>query len=209
MTIIFGPLSDPLTSNEWYTPAYLAHAARRTMGEIDLDPATSEFAQKTIKAKQFFTKEDNGLNRFWHGKVWLNPPYREITPWIMKLIDEYFYGRTTEAILLVNAYTESRWFQHLWQFPLCFTRGRINFYNPTKGQSGPCSSSAIAYMGPNIDRFADHFRRYGRIMVSYDGELVQSMKTKLNGKGNSRITPPKANLVVQPRSKKRVIGMGH
>jgi hypothetical protein len=48
---------------ERYTPAQYIEAARSVMGTIDLDPATSKHAQKTVRAKRFFTAEDDGLAR--------------------------------------------------------------------------------------------------------------------------------------------------
>jgi hypothetical protein len=40
---------------ERYTPSYYIETVRMVLGEIDLDPASSEIAQKTVKAAQYFT----------------------------------------------------------------------------------------------------------------------------------------------------------
>ena len=45
------------------------------MGKIDCDPATTAFAQRTIRANAWFDKRRDGLKHSWGGNVWLNPPY--------------------------------------------------------------------------------------------------------------------------------------
>ncbi len=61
--------------NEWYTPDEFLDLARQVMGGIDLDPASSEIAQQRVDAKIYFTQDDDGLNKDWSGRVWMNPPY--------------------------------------------------------------------------------------------------------------------------------------
>ena len=98
---------------ERYTPLKYVEAVRETLGEIDLDPATSVQAQTIVKAKEFFTVDDDGLSREWHGRVFLNPPYhRELAPqFVEKLIAEVVAGRTTAAIMLTNNSSDTEWFQ--------------------------------------------------------------------------------------------------
>jgi hypothetical protein len=61
---------------EWYTPPKYIALARAVLGDIDLDPATSEQAQKTVQAARYYTLESDGLKQEWHGRVWLKPPLR-------------------------------------------------------------------------------------------------------------------------------------
>ncbi len=63
--------------NEWYTPSRHIELARAVMGDIDTDPATSEIANQTVKAKTIFTAENDGRDKQWTGRVWLNPPYAQ------------------------------------------------------------------------------------------------------------------------------------
>jgi hypothetical protein len=52
-------------SAEWFTPPAVIEAARATMGVIDLDPASSEAAQKLVRAGMYHTIGDNGFTRRW------------------------------------------------------------------------------------------------------------------------------------------------
>ena len=60
-------------NDDWYSPGWLVEACRTAMGEIDLDPASCDHAQKTVKASTYYTKEDNGLDQHWSGTVFINP----------------------------------------------------------------------------------------------------------------------------------------
>ena len=62
-----GILKEPVQRSEWYTPAYLVAAVEEVLGRIDLDPASCEEAQRTIAARVYFNKEQNGLKFQWRG----------------------------------------------------------------------------------------------------------------------------------------------
>src|SRR5690606_2829141 len=84
--------------NEWYTPAKYVEMARTVMGRIDVDPASNDHAQQTVKAATYYTAETNGLNKEWHGTVWMNPPYShpEIQHFTDKVLAELAAGNVTE-----------------------------------------------------------------------------------------------------------------
>ena len=156
-------------SNEWYTPDKYIQSARRVMGCIDIDPATSLQANKTVQAEVIYTAEDSGLQYDWYGRVWLNPPYGNLTEaFVTKLITQYRTGITTEAILLVNSHaTDTKWFQPLWDYLLCFTNHRINFYALDGLGVGSTHGSVFVYFGDNQDGFAKGFSEYGNIVRRY------------------------------------------
>ena len=156
-----------LTSSEgveYYTPSTYIEAAHHVLGGIDLDPASSLRANQTVRAARYFTKEQDGLNHDWPGRVWLNPPYCGLSgPFSEKLVEQYKQGITTAAILLVNANsTDSRWFAPLWDYVLCFTDHRIRFNSESK--SGSTFGNAFVYLGPNDHKFAEVFIQFGPIV---------------------------------------------
>lgn len=153
--------------NEWYTPPDYVEAARRVLGRIDLDPASSEKAQKTIKARRYYSADDDGLSQEWRGSVWLNPPYAQplIHQFAEKAVAEVNAGRVTEAIVLTHNYTDTAWF-HLLESAcsaICFTRGRIRFVSSSGELASPTQGQAFFYFGNRRDEFADVFKAYGFI----------------------------------------------
>lgn len=154
---------------EWYTPAVYIEAARQVMGGIDLDPATSEVAQQTVKATEYYTAKDNGLSLSWHGRVWLNPPYSQplIGQFISKLNEEYAAGSVEQAIMVTNNCTDTEWFHRAVAqvARMCFSRGRIRFANPERptGES-PLQGQTFFYYGNNAEAFRQHFGMHGFIV---------------------------------------------
>jgi phage N-6-adenine-methyltransferase len=155
--------------NEWYTPQEYVEAARSVLGAIDLDPATSERAQSLIQASRFYTKEDDALTREWGGRVWLNPPYSQpdIAHFVSKAVHEYAEGRVSEAVVLTHNYTDTRWFHELFGAAdaVCFTRGRVKFYNQDGEVAAPSQGQAFTYFGANVPRFAEIFSAFGFVLV--------------------------------------------
>lgn len=147
--------------NEWHTPPEYLEAAREVLGEIDLDPASSDIAQRDVKAKQFFTTQENGLTQEWKGRVWLNPPYAQpfIAEFVKKLVDEIAAENVSQAILLTHNYTDTAWFQSAARAcsAICFTRGRIRFIDPNGALAAPTQGQAFFYFGKHIQRFIHRF----------------------------------------------------
>lgn len=156
-------------SNEWYTPDKYIEAARKVLGEIDLDPASCGLANETVQAKVYFDKEKDGLAQEWFGRVWMNPPYGGLSgPFVAKLLSEFEAGNVEEAIVLVNSNsTDTNWFRPLWNHILCFTDHRINFYSPQEKPSGSTHGSVFIYIGPNWEGFADTFKEFGAVVARW------------------------------------------
>jgi len=150
--------------NEWYTPSHFIKSAKQVMGRIDLDPASSEMANKIVGAKNIFTKENNGLDKKWSGKIWMNPPYSKTL--IDKFIDKLIKTKPEDAIVLVNNATETKWFQNLANHSnaICLPSGRIKFVGgKEQTESTPLQGQAILYIGKEIKKFKAEFIKYGLI----------------------------------------------
>ena len=162
-----GPVCRYFSGNvEWYTPSEYVEAARQALGgAIDLDPASCEKAQKTAQAGRYFTQEDCGLSRQWHGRVWLNPPYAIglIDRFANKLLAEYAAGNVSAAVVLTDNRTDTAWFHALAGAcsRLCFTRRRIHFYNDSVSVSRPANGSSFFYFGRSPGAFAAAFAWVG------------------------------------------------
>jgi len=152
--------------NEWYTPIKYIEAAREVMGSIDVDPASSEFAQGRIRANEFYTIETDGLKKSWVGNIWLNPPYAQpiIYHFIEKFIKEYTSERNVkQAIILTHNYTDTAWFHRAESVVslICFTKGRVKFEKSDGTIAAPTQGSAFFYYGPHKMKFQQVFGRFG------------------------------------------------
>ncbi len=71
-----GRMMQDSGEQEWYTPPEIMGVVRLLLGEIELDPASCETANKIVGAKRFFSKSDDGLSQDWKAEtLWLNHPF--------------------------------------------------------------------------------------------------------------------------------------
>lgn len=98
------------------------------------------------KCARFFTEADNGLAQSWAGeRVWCNPPYSEIRPWVEKAWAEYRAGVRLIVMLLPNNRAEQGWWQDLVEpyrdgssgLRVEFLRGRLRFIQAGRADVGP------------------------------------------------------------------------
>lgn len=150
---------------EWYTPKEHIEHIRKVLGTIDLDPATSEAAQKIVKASAYYTKDDDGLTKPWQGTVFLNPPFKMplVAQFVGKLCEAVADKSVPEAILLTNDNTDTSWWQQAATAAsaVCFHRGRIAFYNDAGATSAPTNGQTFCYFGHHPGRFRDVFKEVG------------------------------------------------
>jgi phage N-6-adenine-methyltransferase len=153
-------------SYEWFTPKEYIDAARKLMGSIDLDPASCEEAQTIIQAGKYYTKEDNGLIQPWFGNVWINPPYNMplIEQFSNKVIQEYKDNNINSAVILTNNATDTNWFHSLLEYPVCLTKGRIQFWSTNNTVSQPRCGQSLFYLGKDIIKFTNIFNNFGVVV---------------------------------------------
>lgn len=107
------------------------------------------------------TPENDGLSKPWFGNVYLNPPYgRNIWKWVQKAYEEYHSGAVHQAILLLPARTDTKWFNLISCFPWCAVRGRLKFSGCDNSAPFP---SAIFYLGNKTVEFIEAFGALGPI----------------------------------------------
>ena len=142
-------------TSEWYTPGWLLERIAAFYGGSYFDPCPASHG----------VIRENGLAGSWQGKrVYVNPPYgKAIEPWIRKAMTE----PAREIILLVPAYTETRWFAPLYAHTLCFVSGRIRFEYRGKSEQPAPHPSVLVYRGRRHGKFAEAFADLGPVVRTY------------------------------------------
>ena len=96
-------------------------------------------------------QEDALKADLWFPRNWLNPPFSDITPWIVKSIEQMAIGNTT--VMLLPADTSVKWFKLA--FDHCtechFISGRLAFINEQSGKpvAGNNKGSVVFVFDPN------------------------------------------------------------
>lgn len=158
-------------NDDWYTPVEWTRFARQVLVKIDLDPFSSDKANKIVKAKQFFTIEDDALRQSWNADtVWMNPPYTRglVSQATDKFIEEFSLGHFKAGIILINNMTDTRWYGRLYEHAhaVCNLIGRISFENAA-GQAVSGNTR-----GQSIFLFANKkYGPHGQIKRRFDEQL--------------------------------------
>lgn len=110
----------------WYTPARILQA----LGAFDLDPCVDDRRPAPTAARMIGPQED-GLAQSWHGRVWCNPPFSSVVPWVDRMIAH------DDGVLLVFARSDAAWFQRAVSAAggCLLLLGRIEFLRPSGAKS--------------------------------------------------------------------------
>jgi DNA N-6-adenine-methyltransferase (Dam) len=137
-------------TDDWITPRWLLDA----LPPFDLDPCAHP-DQPWPTARRMVSPPGDGLAEEWAGRVWLNPPYGDMTgAWLGRLAD---HG---DGVALVFARTETAAFhRHVWgrADAVLFLEGRLFFCRPSgkvaeHNAGGP--SCLVAYGARNAEALA-------------------------------------------------------
>ena len=170
---------QPRDTDEYISPAVILDPAREVLGgAFDLDPASSYEANQYVQADQFFSVADDGLTKDWCAeRLWLNPPFSWplVQLFVDKLLLEYAEGRTRAGVCLTNSSTSANWYQWLLERAeaFCILEKRLQFRKPLhqreedrrngKKKTGNQYAQTVWYLGPQAERFAEVFDRFGYI----------------------------------------------
>lgn len=151
---------DPKKSEQsWGTPFDFFYAVEQQHGiKFTLDVCADA---SNTKCSNYFSKEDNGLVKLWHGTPWCNPPFGNSTPaqWCKRALK--FSDTLRSCILLPTNKLNQKWF-HVFcigKSLIEFVNGRIAFINPETGeaQNGNPHASMLIHYGPKIKPGIDSF----------------------------------------------------
>ena len=162
----------------WYSPPDIVELVMQVLGEINLDPCADD--GRHISAAEHYTKNDNGLEQPWCGKVYMNPPYSHPGVWMKKLQLEFETGNVDEVIALVPAATDTNWLSPVLKTqPVCFWKGRIKFlgqdYQPKLSAR---QSHVLVYWGNNWQRFREVFEEYGVVYFPISASVPKGISSK-------------------------------
>lgn len=95
---------EQLTSDDYYTPESVFDALGL---RFDLDVCAPPGGIPWVPADRYYSMADDGLSQAWEGRVWMNPPYSQVTPWVRRFI-EHGHG-----VCLVP-HARAQWHRDLW-----------------------------------------------------------------------------------------------
>jgi len=101
---LFTATQETRTSDDYWTPKWIFDALKLT---FDLDVACPPEGPMHTPCNAYYTQAENGLTSPWHGRVFMNPPYSNCSPWVNKWLD---HGNGI-AIVCVS---KSKWADRLW-----------------------------------------------------------------------------------------------
>ena len=130
-----------MSKQDYGTPAWIIEE----LGPFDLDVAASP---ENAKAPKYYTEAQDGLTQLWReDRVWCNPPYKNIMPWVKRVSTDLLTFEFIELFLLVPATPSTAWFKKAYDLctGLWFADHRLKFDG---GASTARQDHCIFYFNP-------------------------------------------------------------
>ncbi len=165
--------------NAWYTPVDILRRVRLVLGEIDLDPASDEFGNSRVKAKDYFSESEDALVQPWPGGLsyFVNPPGGKH---LNKSMAALFWRKLmavenlTHAVFIAFSLEQMQTTQDglgksILDFPFCVPAKRVRF-DTASGRPGeaPSHSNVIVYIPGKLnykEKFYDIFSDLGKVRL--------------------------------------------
>ena len=149
-------------TDKWNTPIEFVGDVVKFFGTIDLDPCCNDVNNPNVPALNYYTEETNGLAHDWHGKVFMNHPYSDSKTWVPYAASQYRSGNVEEMILLIKLDVSTKWWQSISEYPWIAVNTRLRFGS---AKSAAPFQSAIVYLGNDLVKFSEIFKKYGTLYV--------------------------------------------
>ncbi len=140
----------PDTDHRFTPPEIIAFRDAVWPEGTDTDPAWHRRSYSSAR----LTYDRGGLRKPWEGRVWLNPPWSDPTPWIERLVRHCSPLHTEhEGILCVRNDPSTDWWALVWEHAavLALPAERVRYHQP-KGRKVvrcgvPAFTTALFYFG--------------------------------------------------------------
>ncbi|MFW2973688.1 MULTISPECIES: phage N-6-adenine-methyltransferase [Serratia] len=141
MSTVFASNTPPEHKDRWQTPIEVFNALDVEFGFF-LDAAADD---GNALCAHYLTESDNALSVEWvsYGAIWCNPPYSDITPWVIKAAGQCRV-QNQPIVMLLPADTSTGWFSLALQSVdevRFITDGRLAFINSATGKPGKNGNS--------------------------------------------------------------------
>jgi phage N-6-adenine-methyltransferase len=109
----------------WETPQYLFDWLNARF-HFTVDACATK---NNAKCERFFTEKEDGLEQDWRGeRVFMNPPYSQIGPWVKRAYESSLGKGGATVVCLIPARTDTEmWHRFVTRGVVEFLKGRLNF----------------------------------------------------------------------------------
>jgi len=103
---------------------------------IDEFEITTDVCASSLNHKlpNYWTKEDNSLEKEWLGNCWMNPPFdRNLSKWVKKAYSESLINGGTKVCLIPVRSNTKWWAETVTNGEIRFINGEVNFNDEERG----------------------------------------------------------------------------